>query len=472
MPLIGTGYKIPRDQGDTFQKSGAMEPMTLQTSSIRKRLLLGGTWALTGKVMTAVTGLAVNILLARLLAPDEMGAYFLTFSLVSVAALVAQLGLSQTVVRLVAESIGKGKPGRARAAVRLVFRYTALGAVSVMAFLVLGGGHWFAEKVFRSSIMAGVVDIAAVWVIVLTLQEVLAETFRGFHDVRRATLFGGLVTGGLSATLFGFLWFLEGHAALGEILALSVASGAANVSLGWFFLGRITRDLQGDDPLGSQEVLSIAWSQWISNLMLIALTQADIWVLGIFRSQDEVALYGAASRLVALVAMPLLIVNAVVPPLIAEMYAQGKKKELERVLRTTATVAGVPSFVVLLGLILFGNWVLSVVYGDFYRSGGVVLVLLSLGQLVNVWSGSCGLTLIMTGNQSTLMLISLFSGSAMIVGSIISVKSYGVAGVAGIAALMMIIQNLLMLFFAKARSGIWTHVRFSSLIPLYREFTR
>jgi len=40
-------------------------------------------------------------LLARLLTPDEMGAYFLTFSLVSVSALVAQLGMGQTVVRLV-----------------------------------------------------------------------------------------------------------------------------------------------------------------------------------------------------------------------------------------------------------------------------------------------------------------------------------------------------------------------------------
>jgi O-antigen/teichoic acid export membrane protein len=41
--------------------------------------------------------------------------------------------------------------------------------------------------------------------------------------------------------------------------------------------------------------------------------------MGAFRPHTEVAVYGAASRLVILVAMPLVIVNSVVPPLIAGM---------------------------------------------------------------------------------------------------------------------------------------------------------
>ncbi|MEA1866831.1 MAG: oligosaccharide flippase family protein [Thermodesulfobacteriota bacterium] len=98
-------------------------------SPLNRRLLYGGAWAFAGKIITVISSLAVNFLLARLLTPEEMGAYFLTFSLVSVAAMIAQLGLSQTVVRLVAESIGTGQPGRAAADIRIVFRFGAIGSL-------------------------------------------------------------------------------------------------------------------------------------------------------------------------------------------------------------------------------------------------------------------------------------------------------------------------------------------------------
>jgi O-antigen/teichoic acid export membrane protein len=41
--------------------------------------------------------------------------------------------------------------------------------------------------------------------------------------------------------------------------------------------------------------------------------------LGALGSLEEVAIYGAASKLVTFVAMPLLIVNLVLPPIVAEM---------------------------------------------------------------------------------------------------------------------------------------------------------
>jgi O-antigen/teichoic acid export membrane protein len=157
----------------------------------------------------------------------------------------------------------------------------------------------------------------------------------------------------------------------------------------------------------------------------------------------------------------LLIVNAVVPPLIAEMYAQGKKRELEQALRIIATIAGIPAFGIVLVFILFRGPILGLVYGDFYRAGSTVLMLLSLGQLVNVWAGSCGLTLIMTGHQTTLMWVTAFCGLAAVCGSLLLVQRYGPIGVAGSAAFAMVLQNVLMLLAARKRTGLWTHVKIS-----------
>jgi len=426
--------------------------------SIKQRLLRGGAWAFAGKVAAALTGLAVNALLARLLTPEEMGAYFLTLSLVTVATVAAQLGLTQTIVRLVAESMGTDRPGRARQSILLVIRLTAVGAFVVSAIFAFGGGRWVAEKVFHSILMAQVGGLATVWVLALTFQSVLAEVFRGFHDIRLATLFSGLSTTIFAMLMFAVLWRVQGHAYLNQVILLMVIAGLSSVVLSALLLGkRLTALPKSSAKIPLQKVLSIAWPLWLTNLTLFVLSQADLWVLGGFRAQNEVAIYGAATRLLSLVAMSLLVVNAVVQPMIAEMYAQNNKEKLERVLRTTATIAGIPALIVLVFFVVWGNNLLALVFGGFYKSGGSILFILSLGQLANVLAGSCGLTLMLTGHQMTMLAITIVSGVITVTLALFLVGPYGAVGVASSAAFGMVIQNIFMLFSSKRKVGIWTH---------------
>ncbi len=212
-------------------------------------------------------------------------------------------------------------------------------------------------------------------------------------------------------------------------------------------------------------MLSLAWPVLITNLTRFALTQADLWILGAFRAQNSVALYGAALRLVALIAMPLMLVNAVVPPLIAEMSVQYRKKELETWLRRTATITALPALCALLIFILFGQFILATLYGEFYSAAALILAILSAGQIANVWSGSCGLTLMMTGHHRTLMKITIFCGIATVTAALWAVRNYGAPGVAIAASSGLVLQNLLMLFYAKRKTGIWTHVNLNALNP-------
>jgi O-antigen/teichoic acid export membrane protein len=69
------------------------------------------------------------------------------------------------------------------------------------------------------------------------------------------------------------------------------------------------------DEIHVSEIIKISWPLWITNLTLFVLVQSALWVMGLFRSPEEVAVYGAAVRAITLVTMPLLIVNLVVPPL-------------------------------------------------------------------------------------------------------------------------------------------------------------
>jgi O-antigen/teichoic acid export membrane protein len=446
--------------------------------SLKRRLLSGGGWAFGGRMVIALTGLGTNALLARLLSPQDLGTYFLAFSVVSFGAAVGMLGLKEAAVRFVAESVGLSQYERARRAITIVLRLGSLGAVGVGAtYLLLG--DVVGRSLFHSPALAAVTGLVAGWMVTVVLQGLLVEIFRGFHDIRYATLFGGLATGGglvtgvlLTSALF-LLWSVAGQTTLATVMLLAIGSGSASSVLASWLLRRKVASLASRGTkgwIGTREVLKVAWPLLLANLTLFASTQADLLILGAFRPAEEVAIYGAAVRLVALVYMPLLIVDAVVLPLIAELHAQGRIRDLERMLRATATLAGFPTLLVVLGFIFLGGPVLSLVYGNYYYQGATVLALLSLGQLVNVWTGSGAQALMMTGHQTTMMVISAFGGLILIAGALWAVRDYGAIGVASAAAASMMFQATLMLLFAKKRVGVWTHVGFSA--ALIREVLR
>jgi O-antigen/teichoic acid export membrane protein len=433
--------------------------------SLKQRLLTGGSWVLVGKVVTAAANVLVSSLLARLLSAEGFGAYGLAYSLATAGALVSQLGLQQAVVRLVAESIGRERPGRARAAVRFVYRHVALGILAVGAVILLGGGIWLARDLWDSPMLAAALTAVTAWMAVLSLQVLTSESFRGFQDLRLASIFGGVITGVATLSALAILITRRGTASLGEAIWVSAAAGGLSLVIGLTILRRRLATLPANESIRSAEVFSISLPLWVSGVTAFLLSQSALWILGAFLSKEDVGLYFAAVRLVTLVSMPLILVNLVVPPFIAELHARQETVRLQRVLRSAATLAGLPAFAVLSAFVLFGAPIMGLVFGETYRAGAPILALLSVGYLVNVWTGSCGVTLSMTGHQTVLMRITLASGVLVVGGALLVVQRFGTIGVATVVCATAILQNLTMWIAARYQTGLWTH----ATIPTARD---
>jgi O-antigen/teichoic acid export membrane protein len=447
----------------------------LSSSTLRRRLLSGSTWALGGKIGAATIGIVTNGVLARLLTKQEFGVYFLAFSIISLGAVIGSLGLPKTVLRFVAENMTLGQPGRARRAIYTALGLGALGALCISLAYLFIVGDLVSRYLFQSSALVAIIGLTAGWMAISAIQEIMAETFRGFHDIRMATLFGGLATGGKSAGLIMRIMLLACLALLGlmsgwdtdlrTVMLASIGSGAASSLLAALFLHKRIASLgtQGmENPISAGDELRDAFPILIISLTsFILLSAADLWILGIFRSDAEVAVYGAASRLVALIAMPLLLTNLVLPPIIAEMYAQGRTAELEGTLRSFSTLSGVPSLLVLIVFMLLGGPILGVVYGSGYQSAAMVLVLLSAGKLAAVWAGSCGAVLQFTGHQGSMLRVNLLTSPLFIIGALLVVRDYGPIGIASMTAAITVLQNAALVLVAKRKTGIWTHVSLS-----------
>ena len=424
--------------------------------SIKQRLLQGGLWVLIGKIVAAAASLIISALATRLLTPEEFGAFGLAFSMTGMAAMVAKLGLHQAVVRLVAESIASGRTDRARASIGVVFRFCAISIVAIVV-LLLSIGDWLARGVWESELLAAAMGAIAAWTAMMTFEILTSETFRGFQDLRLASLFGGVITGIVTSSVLALVWLVRGSATLQQVVWISVAAGTASLLLALAVLSRKMRSLDRGFRMPAGEVLSISLPLWISGVTAMVLLRVDLWILGAYIPKEELGIYYAAWRLVNLVSMPLMLVILVVPPFIAELYAKGERRRLERILRNAATLGGLPAFGVLLLFVVFGGPVMGIVYTEEFRAGATLLAIMSLGKIVNVWTGSCGVTMSMTGYQSPLMVITVTASSLVVVGCLLVAETFGAIGVAVVVSGGLILQNLAQWLAARYYTGMWTH---------------
>ena len=425
-------------------------------------MLRGSAWVFGAKIGTIILGLVLNVLLARLLPPGQLGAYFTSYTLVLIGSTIAQLGLDRAVVRLVSAALAVGLPGRARDSMRTVFLVSSLGALAMGVLLITGVGGWLARDIYHANVLVAAMPLIAGWLVITAVQGICVETFRSLQRFAAATIFDAIAIDILLATAFGTIYALGRRATVYQVIAISTVLTGFVTVIGVAFLRRWIRPIKGEGHVERREIFTLAWPLLVTNLSIYILgTGADLWVLGAFRPQSDVALYGEAARLMLIVGTPFMILSAVVPPIISELHAQGKKRELERSMRAVATLAGVPAIFALVAFLLAGGPILAFLFGDFYREAATVLAILSIARLVAVWTGSSGVVLMMTGHQKTMMYVTIFSGTLSVGAGILAASRYGRVGLAIATGSAQILQNLLQLFFVRRLVGIWTQAELS-----------
>ena len=431
-------------------------------SPLQKKLLGGGMWAVIGKVTLSGGGLALNMILARILSPDEMGAYFIAVSILAVVGVFILLGLNQAIVRLIAEAMAVRQPGRARQAIQWAFTLLLLGCLLGIVFMLLGGGQWITEHIFHSPLLSDLTGLIALWIVFSTFQTLLAEAFRGFQDIRLAASFGGggALTRILLLIFLAGTWLLRGNNSLRQVILLSLWANIITVLLAATLLNKRLRKLPvNQHGISFKEMLTITAPFWINGLSLLVISQADIWFLGAYQDADQVAIYGAVLRLILLATTPTLISAAVLPPIITELHSKRELKQLESILRSTATLIAIPASVVFVSFLFWGREILTYVYGEYYSSGYQALVTTSLGYWVFVLAGSSGLTLMMSGYQKVIMRITLFTGILSLILMYIFTPRFGYNGLAVVVSITIMLQNLMVLLYVRIKIGIWTHIK-------------
>jgi O-antigen/teichoic acid export membrane protein len=192
-------------------------------------------------------------------------------------------------------------------------------------------------------------------------------------------------------------------------------------------------------PIGSN--ISFALMQW----GLLLLSQVDILILKGVSSTSNVALFGVALQLGALVSFVLNAVNSNVLSQIADDYKNCSRKDFQIKITSYTRIIFVLSIFAILGLIICG-YPITLLYGQEFVVSYYIFCILMVGQIVNILSGCVATILNMAGFEKSTCMAFYIALALNISLGIILTNYWGVYGLAIASSLSMVYWNIHLLY--------------------------
>jgi O-antigen/teichoic acid export membrane protein len=431
----------------------------------RDKVIHGAMWAGGGKVISMPASIVSAMVLARAVSPSDYGAYFVAMSTVMILTGVCTLGMDQLVIRFGAMQASRDNRDGLRGVIRLCSGIVIVGALLVAATFALVGPR-ILGSLLAMPLLVPYAWLMALWVFFAALQRQLAETFRGLNDIRMATLAGGIRNLGILNTVIVCLAMLAlwGIGGLTLFTALLCTLGASMiiVLLGGIVLWKRLRVVDGQGhgpvelPLTAASALHEGWPLAVAGLVVVINNTGTAWLASPLDTASHVALYGVAQRLVLLLIAPMTIINAVLPPIIAELHAADRLERLEHVVRSIAGLVLAVSLVLLGFLVVAGHPLLRLLFGVYYENAYPLMILLCAGQIANIATGAWQVVLPMTGNKHQMLGSTIIAVGTQITLGLALGYRMGVLGVAIGYCASVIITNIAGMLLARRQLGIWT----------------
>jgi O-antigen/teichoic acid export membrane protein len=178
-------------------------------------------------------------------------------------------------------------------------------------------------------------------------------------------------------------------------------------------------------------------------------------ILGTLGRVSEVGIFQVANRTTTLISFFLISINTIAAPKFASLYVKGEIRALSKATRQSSALMVIAVTPLLALMVIFPSSILSL-FGPAFEAGAPLLRLLSIGQFINVATGSVGYLLMMTGHERLLSLSITLATIINLWLCLWLIPKMGSLGAAIATAVPLAFVNLLSVYFVYAKLRIVT----------------
>ncbi|MGC4036022.1 MAG: polysaccharide biosynthesis C-terminal domain-containing protein [Chitinophagaceae bacterium] len=404
--------------------------------------------------VSIILGFFLNFLLIRTAGSENYGQYVYVFNFLAIVAGLCVAGTDTLVLQRNPVYIESRQQALLKGVIffstGLTFLVTLIAAFIALSFL----GHFSYVSNLKWFNYYGIFFLALP---AMSLLVLLQSSVRGFSKIFESQLAEKIIRP--VALILVVVIFI----ALGKPITFPelIQSGIAAALIAFIVVLYVHKKLL--TGAASDVRPAFAWQEWLKPAAVfflldgLALLNAriDIFILGILTDSKTVGDYNIVLKLSEINGFGLYTANLVISPIVAKLIYLKEKENLQKLITITAQLTLVFASITSVVLICFSKTILSF-FGIHAGNSQTALIILCIGQFVNVLIGSVGVLLLLSGNQKSSVWSLFISILITISLDLFLIPLYNITGVAIASATGLIVWNGLMYYFVRKKLSIYT----------------
>ncbi|CCV11359.1 lipopolysaccharide biosynthesis protein [Mesorhizobium sp. STM 4661] len=403
------------------------------------------------RIISAVIAFVSQVLMARWMGSFEYGIFVLVWVTMVIVGNLACLGFHTSVIRFIPEYSERGMLAELRGIVMTSRLFVLIASTAIAALGALG--VWllspFIENYYVVPFILGLILLPMI---------AMSDLVQGLARANSWALFALSPTFLIRPVLilaFMALMLLLGYAPDAKTAIFAAIAATYATTLGQLI--GVTSRIDKKIPSGPMKVHFAQWFIVSLPIFLVEsffflLTNADVLMVGAYMDPDDVAVYFATVKTLALVHFVYFAVKAGV----AQRYAQfthGEPEKLAAFARETVSWTFWPSLAMALMVLVLGEPMLTL-FGPEFTAGYPLLFLLVFGVVARAAVGPCESLLTMSGNQNICAAVYAMTLAFNIGLNVLLIPLFGLWGAAMATAFAMIFEAAALSFTVWRKLGI------------------
>jgi O-antigen/teichoic acid export membrane protein len=439
-----------------------IKAMLAERSDSRLAQLIAGKVFLV-RVGSALLALASQVLLARWMGSFQFGIYIYVWTWVLMIGALSDFGLSSAARRFIPEYTELKSLERLRGFLS-GSRWLAFGLASAIGAVGAVGVTLLAPWLDQFAVVP--LYLACLTIPIYGLVQVQAGIAQSY-DWPNLALMPFYIWRQLTITVLMGAAYLFG-APTDAVTAMIVAVVTTwAVTIGQLVM--LDRRLKGTVPAGPKRYEVKTWFAtslpiFVAEGFYLLLTYVDILALEHLRSPDEVAVYYAGARLLAVVAFVYFAIAGATTHKFTEYHVAGDKKRLASFFAKTIRWTFWPSLAACALILALGRPLLALFGAGFERGYGVMFIL-AVGMLARAAVGPAERLLNMLGERKQCAFIYAAAFAINLGLCVILIPSIGIEGAAVATSSALVVESIMLYFVAKRRLGFHVFIMGGAATP-------
>lgn len=404
------------------------------------------------QIIGILARLLTSIIIGRSIGAAGLGEINLVNQVITVVMVFSMFGMDHVIVKKTAIGFAKDDFKLIGNTLFTALKTNILIAIILTFLGVIFSG--FISQIFKNPQLNTPLIIVFLVIVPQTIGNVFSSSINGYKKVWQSRLFKDFLTSLIVFLGVCFYWFFKKNINIYSIISLyAIARFITFISV-TFYWKSLYKPIFLKSSFDSSMVKMAIPLFFVSATTLLS-SSIDVLMLGWLSGSVKVGLYTVSARLVLFVAFFLQITNSAISPKIATFFFNKNFKDMSiMVRRVTFWLIMIGMFSTLF-FIVFGNSILGF-WGDDFKTAYTCLIILCVGQFINISTGCSGVLLIMCGHEKV---FSYISSSFLVLNIVLNyflILSYQEIGAALATTIAIVGENITRVIIAKQRTGILT----------------